>query len=81
MMNDVKNILFAEVLSIYENSNQIWKPCETNSINFTCSICPKGTFIKNSSSQVCEKCPEGEFSKNEGSEKCENALEGFTPIY
>ena len=60
----------------YESSNQIWKPCETNGINFTCSVCPKGTFLKNSSSQVCEKCPEGEFSKNEDAEKCEKCSSG-----
>ena len=38
----------------FENSSQKWKECETNKDNFICSICPKGTYIKDASSQICE---------------------------
>jgi len=61
----------------FENLNQIWKKCEINKCNFICSICPKGTFIKDSSSQICEKCEIGKYSNKEDNTKCEKCPKGY----
>ena len=61
----------------YDSSSQKWKECETNRNSFICSICPKGTYIKDPSSQICEKCPIGEFSSNENLNKCEKCPKGY----
>ena len=53
-----------------ESSSQIWKNCENEKNSFICSICPKGTFIKNELGQICEKCPKGEYSNNIDQNKC-----------
>ena len=61
----------------YENINQTWNECEINNNNFICSICPKGTYIKESSSQTCEKCKKGEYSDNEDKINCEKCPIGY----
>ena len=61
----------------YDNPTQSWKECETNKNNFKCSICPKGTYIKDSSSQICEKCDLGFFNNLIDSEKCEKCMPNF----
>ena len=61
----------------YVESIQIWKECETNKNDFTCSICPKGTYIKISDLQICEKCPPGEYASNEDQNNCEKCQQGF----
>ena len=61
----------------YENINQTWNECEINNNNFICSICPKGTYIKDSSSQTCEKCKKGEYSDNEDKINCEKCPIGY----
>ena len=64
----------------YEDSNQIWNPCEINNNSFTCSICPKGTYIKNISSQICEKCPKGYYSNIMDVLNCEKCPQGYTSL-
>ena len=64
----------------FENSNQIWKKCEINKNNFICSICPKGTFIKDSSSQICEKCEIGKYSNKEDNSNCLKCPDGYTSL-
>ena len=61
----------------YEDSNQTWNECETNKDNFTCSICPKGTYIKENSSKTCEKCKKGEYSDNEQNDSCKKCPKGY----
>ena len=61
----------------YDSSSQRWKECETNKDSFICSICPKGTYIKDPSSGICEKCPIGEYNNNEDSNKCEKCPKGY----
>ena len=61
----------------YESSNQIWKKCENEKNSFTCSICPKGTFIKNALNHICEKCPKGEYSNDIDQNKCEKCDKGY----
>ena len=77
--NENKCLLKTEKINNYyfENSNQIWKKCEINKNNFICSICPKGTFIKDSSSRICEKCEIGKYSNKEDSNNCEKCLKGY----
>ena len=60
-----------------ESSSQIWKNCENDKNSFTCSICPKGTFIKNALNQLCEKCPKGEYSNDIDQNKCEQCNIGY----
>ena len=61
----------------YEDSSQIWKECETSNNNFTCSICPKGTYINDSFLHICEKCKFGEYSDNEDSNNCEKCPRNY----
>ena len=61
----------------YENSNQISNNCEINNNNCICSICPKGTYIKDNFSQICEKCKKGEYSNKEDNINCEKCPEGY----
>ena len=61
----------------YENSSQTWNKCESMEINFTCSICPKGSFIQDSFTQTCEKCPIGEYSDSEDKISCEKCPIGY----
>ena len=43
----------------YNELSQTFEKCEISNDIFYCSVCPKGTFIKEKiiSSQICEKCP------------------------
>ena len=77
--NDNKCFHKSEKINNYyfENTNQIWNNCEINKNNFICSICPKGTFIKDSSSQICEKCEIGKYSNKEDSTNCEKCPKGY----
>ena len=61
----------------YENSTQTWNKCESMEINFTCSICPKGSFIQDSFTQTCEKCQIGEYSDSEDKISCEKCPIGY----
>ena len=61
----------------YESSSQIWKNCEKEKNSFICSICPKGTFIKNELGQICEKCSKGEYSNDIDQIKCEKCDKGY----
>ena len=61
----------------YESFSQIWKNCENEKNSFTCSICPKGTFIKNELTQTCEKCPKGEYNNDIDQNKCEKCDKGY----
>ena len=60
-----------------ESSSQIWKNCEKEENRFICSICPKGTFIKDAFSHTCEKCSEGEYSNDIDLNKCEKCDKGY----
>jgi hypothetical protein len=60
-----------------DNSSQIWKNCENEKNSFICSICPKGTYIKNELTQTCEKCPKGEYSNDIDQNKCEKCDKGY----
>jgi len=81
-INENKCIHKSEKINNYyfEISNQIWKICEINKINFICSICPKGTFIKDSSSQICEKCPKGYYSNSTDTINCLKCPDGYTSL-
>jgi len=78
-INENKCLLKSDKINNYyfDNSNQIWKKCEINKNNFICSICPKGTFIKDSSSQICEKCEIGKYSNEEDNTNCEKCPKGY----
>ncbi len=56
--------------------NQIWSKCETNENNYTCNICPKGTY-RDSLSQLCVKCQKGEYSDSEDKKECEECPIGY----
>ena len=60
----------------YNESNKVWSQCETNKNNFTCSICPKGTY-RDSLSQLCIKCQKGEYSNSEYKKECEYCPIGY----
>ena len=61
----------------YDNSSQKWKECEINKDSFICSICPKGTYIKDPLSQICEKCDIGYFNDEIDSDKCKKCSQHF----
>ena len=65
----------------YDDQTQLWKNCDINYNNFICSICPKGTFIKeiftSSSSKICEKCKIGEFNSIKNSNQCKKCQKGY----
>ena len=61
----------------YDDSNQIWNDCNLDNNQFTCSICPSGTYIKDSSSNLCEKCPKGEYNSFEDKNECKKCLSGY----
>ena len=61
----------------YDQSTQTWKKCETTKNSYKCSICQKGTYIKNSINQICEKCPLGEYNNYEDKKKCEKCPKGY----
>jgi len=60
-----------------ESSSQTWKNCEKEKNSFICSICPEGTFIKNSLSQICERCPKGQYSNDVDQNKCQKCDKGY----
>ena len=61
----------------YDNSSQKWKICEINKDIFICSICPKGTYIKDPLSQICEKCDIGYLMTKWILKNVKNALNIF----
>ena len=67
----------------YNESSQAWEICENSKDNFICSICPKGTYIKEKKEtyQICEKCPNGAYSDEEDLDNCKECLEGYDSFY
>jgi len=63
--------------NLYYDQSQTWKQCDSSQDNFICSICPKGTYIKNSSSQICEKCKIGEYSDSKDANNCKKCPKGY----
>ena len=61
----------------YDDSNKIWSDCNLDNTMFICSICPEGTYIKNSSSNLCEKCSKGEYNNFEDKNNCKKCPSGY----
>ena len=61
----------------YDSSSKIWNKCESNKNNFICSICPKGTYIKDNFNNICEKCQKGEFGDTKNKIRCEKCSIGY----
>ena len=61
----------------YVKPTQTWNKCESNEKNFTCIICPNGTFIQDSFIQTCEKCQIVEYSDSKDKISCEKCHIGY----
>ena len=60
----------------YEETNGVWNQCEANKNNFTCSICPKGTY-RDPLSQLCVKCQIKKYSNREDKKECDLCPIGY----
>ena len=58
-----------------EETEKIWKECQSEKDIFKCSICPKGTFIN--SMNNCQKCPRGYYNEIEDSRECKKCEKGY----
>jgi hypothetical protein len=67
----------------YNVESQAWDICENSKDNFICSLCPKGTYIKeiNETYKICEKCPNGAYSDEEDLDNCKICPDGYDSFY